>query len=990
MDNLQNEKPADEFLLTFADLLFIVKKNKRKIGFFCLVFALLALFYGLTKPIVYEAEATFKEKGKSQSGLNTSLSSAFFMMSNNSDSNALTIMQSRMLIENLIREQNLQGILVKQEFAFPLASLQKIKNNLLVEYAYYKNFTHPVLNETPKNLYLETIAYHREVPKNLLITVVSKDKYLLHDELDKEGYFDQPFFGKDYSFTLKADRTPVAHDQYAIMLLPLEQTAEMMSKQFKIELDKFDKNLLRISYSHPDRQIAANNVNALMALYLKHIECEHEEICEKQIDYLLKRQKNMAETLEAMMKSHAENLSQDLSSTGFISSEWAMNFLAGTQQELKVKSITLNQEIQRLEKAKDSASIDNDVFISLNNLEVINKLATEKRHLKQQADSLTLLLLNTPSRTEEFNASFSAQMDQLKSISQSIGETEIALMSLQKNQSPNPLLKLPEDSKYIFDIWNKKLMQAAQERNNNPGNRECLYQWEQCNSGFAAYLTNINHFLNMSKRNIEEKLAHRQAPLKEFQGIDLNVAKDLYISYNKELSNAESLATQHEFISEQLDDQDFEISSLSTILTDPLSLAMITRTSDLILALKDQDNRSSKEQERLHTDLGIQKGFIKTHIRQSIALLTLRQKFLKEKIQHLQSLSLSLIQEQISILENQINEYIANTLEKLNQEKQLIEKNLSEMRIEMAAFPQKWVSEQLIDQQMEINKKLVEEISKLVESKNISNNLEKLQSTPVDIAYPPIHPKSPRLVLLTAIGAALGAFLSFVWLLGQSVMRGVQASPENLKSAGQYVCGTLTWNYKGSFKEDPLLDHDLETLRRLVAFIEPTKSDVKKHNTLLLLQGNGPNYTASLAELMSLKGYRVLIMELYFDEGIGQESKGIIQYLEGKIEAPAIAHYPAYDKIMSGGASRFASELIGSQKFKDLYQSVKEKYDWIFVCSHAKPKNAETIGLLDLFPNAVVSISDEILQDLTCCIRHANDPGSKIAFIFTHAPQSLP
>ena len=308
-------------------------------------------------------------------------------------------------------------------------------------------------------------------------------------------------------------------------------------------------------------------------------------------------------------------------------------------------------------------------------------------------------------------------------------------------------------------------------------------------------------------------MSHQQAPLKEFQGINLNIAKDLYISFNKELSNAESSATQHEFISDQLNEPNFEISSLSTILTDPLSLEMITRTSNLILALKDQDNRSAKEQERLNADIAIQKGFLKTHVQQSIALLNLRQKFLKEKIQHLQSLNLSLIQEQISILENQINEYIDNTLVNLNQEKLLIEKNLNELRMEMAAFPQKWAAEQLIDQQMEINKNLVEEISKLVESKNIANNLEKLQSAPVDMAFPPLHPKSPRLILLTLFGAVAGAFLGFLWILGWSIIQGIQASTDNLKGIGTDVCGFFSRKYPKSFDQDPLLDNDLTTLR---------------------------------------------------------------------------------------------------------------------------------------------------------------------------------
>ncbi|HEV8053172.1 MAG TPA: hypothetical protein VGP47_11820, partial [Parachlamydiaceae bacterium] len=587
---------------------------------------------------------------------------------------------------------------------------------------------------------------------------------------------------------------------------PLELSAERIAKQFIIEPDKNDKNLLKIVHRNADRQQASAQVNALMALYQKYVECEHEQICKKQLGYLLDRQKEMGQTLETMMQAHANALSSDLSSTGFATSEKAMDFLAASQQDLKYKLLTLNLEIQRLERA-EGYPLNNDVFSSINKFDVINKIATEKRALKQQADSLNLVLRNIPSQSEDFQASFTSQLEDIKKIKKSIKDSDLALASIQKNEIPQIKPELSGDSKYVFEAWHDRMVNTKGKLDSNPSSKDCQNDWEQCKSGFSAYLSNLNHFLNVYQRNIEERLAHQQAPLKEFQGINLNVAEALYISYSTELSLAESLATQHEFTYSQLDQPNFEVGSLSTILSDPLSLDIITRASNIILSLKDQDNRSSKEQERLNADLTIQKGFLRTHIQQSIALLKLRQNFLREKIQNLQSLNLSLIHEQISILENQIKEYITSSLENLNQEKELIGKNLAELRMEMAAFPQKWAAEQLIEQQMEINKNLVEEISKLVESKNITNNLEKLQSAPVDLAYPPIHPKSPRLILLTIIGAIAGAFLGFIWTLGWSVMEGINVSAANLKAAGLQVCGSLSRSYEDVSDKDPLLDN---------------------------------------------------------------------------------------------------------------------------------------------------------------------------------------
>lgn len=985
MNSGKRENPDEDFLLSFSDLLHLIKKQKQSLWACSLVFALLALLYGLIKPIEYEAEGSFKEKGKSQSGIGGSLS-ALLMMPDQIDSNALTLMRSRKLIEELVKEQNLQGVITKNEYRFPLIPFQTIKNNLLIEYAYFTKNPNPVLNDPKQELKLQNLTYKGEVPRFFVITLLPENKFTIQENQQEllEGILGQPIYAKDFSFILNyIDTKPQENSSYTLLLLPIEKTADAISLQFKIEPDKLDKNLLKITYRNADRRLAADNINALMTIYQKSIEKEHQLISEKQIGYLMQRQKEMAKVLEIMMQDHADKLALDLSSTGFATSEKAMDFLAASQQELKRQLFALDLQIQRLQKAQSDKNFDNnDVFTSVNNLEVINKLATEKRSLKQQADSLNLVLRNLPSQSQEFKNSFNSQLKDIETIKQTLDESTIALAKLQKNELPDPPQKFDENSKFVFNIWLEKIAQAQKNLKDNPKNQHCLNDWYQCKSGFISHLSNLNHYLSVYQRSIEERLAHQQAPLKEFQGINLDVARNLYISYNKELSDSESLATQHEFLAKQIDEPDFEISSLSSILTDPLSLSMISRTSDLILTLKDQDNRSSKEQDRLNTDLAIQKGFLKTHIQQTIDLLNLRQNFLKEKIQHLQSLNLSLIQEQISILENQIQEYVNSTLENLNQEKQLIENNLAELRYEMAIFPQKWASEQMIDQQMEINKSLVEEISKLVESKNISNNLEKLQSAPLDLAYPPVHPKSPRLILLTIFGALAGAILSFIWILARSVTKGIDVSEDNLKAAGQYICGKFSREYQGSLDKNPLLDKDLASLRRLIAFFDLQKTN-QKSNTLLLLEGKGPNYASSLAELLSLKELNNLVIELNF-EGLEDNGKnGMLQYLEGKISEPAINHLSSYDQISSGGLCRYANELMGSQRFHTLLASLTQKYDLIIIASSAMPCSAEAESLLDQFPNAVISVTDETLQDLKYCLSHANKGSNKIAFMMT-------
>ena len=110
-----------------------------------------------------------------------------------------------------------------------------------------------------------------------------------------------------------------------------------------------------------------------------------------------------------MMQTHADDLTLDLSSTGFSTSNKALDYLAATQR-IKNKLFTINLEIQRLEKAKNETSINNDVFFGLLTMDVINNITTEKRLLTQQADSLNLALRNIPSQSQEFIKSFASQL----------------------------------------------------------------------------------------------------------------------------------------------------------------------------------------------------------------------------------------------------------------------------------------------------------------------------------------------------------------------------------------------------------------------------------------------------------------------------------------------------------------------------------------------------------------------------------------------------
>lgn len=876
------EKNESEILISLADLKSIWRKKRRRIAQGALICALIVLLFRLVEPIQYEAYATFREKGKTKSGIGAAL---ILMSETSADSDALTTMRSQKLLEEIVKTQGLQGEITKDEHVFPLIPFATIKNNILTEYALFRNLRFPLVNTPIPDLKMEQVVYADEVPTTFRLVVVSEDGYVVEDMSGKTigtGSFGIPFSTDKIAFTIKRTGPDLLKDNaYELSLLPLRYVSTRLNRYFTITQDKNDKTLIKIVHKNADRKMAAKNANLLMDAYLKYVQCEHENLCQSQINYLRERQEDAANHLEAMMLDNVEKYSADLSTTGFATSDVAMEFLASSLQNLAKKLLEIDFEINRLDKVHDEDKYNGQLFCFSHDLSAINTIISEKQKLNQQADSLRLSLGAAGRRT----------------------------------------ISVPEDNREIEDIKH---------------------------------------------------------------GLDLIVAKEIYGKYVNELSELESQARQHNYITQQMDEPGFKITPLCTILSDPISLDMIVKTNTLLLNFDDYDNRSSKERERLVAELAIQKDALKTHVEQSLTLIHLRQDFVNEKIVQLQRVLLALLEEQVTILDTQLRDGLSSVLEHLKLEKVLMEQNLMDLRSKMATLPKQWAAEQMVNQQMNINRSIVEEVSKVVESKNIANNLETFQSLPLDLAVAPLHPRPAHLVLFTIAGAIAGAFLSFVGILAWSVAHGLPASPENLRGAGYHVSGSLSGRQKNMVADAPLLDSDLDTLRRLTAYMTavPVGQERIGGQSLVLLEGSGPDYSASLADLMSKMGQKVVIVDARFDDYNGSTAPGILQYLEDKISFPSIVSRGKFDFIGSGGICRYSNELLSSKRFQMFMTGLKERYDWVIVSSSARPEGAEAISLLDMFPCAVLSMTEQPVNELTACLSYAKKPDHKISFVF--------
>jgi tyrosine-protein kinase Etk/Wzc len=964
----------DKFLITLSDILKVFRLGSRRILWCVGLMGAAASLWALTRPIKYKAEGTFCEKNlkSSQVSIAQALLSDTFNIAN-SESTALSVFKSRKLMVEVIKRLNLQG---RIDFDQSEGLFGHIKHNLQIEWSRLKRSPYPALNDVEAPLFLTDIHYSGEVPRMLRIEPTESNSFRVTENRVGKGIgqFGQLFSTGSVSFIIqKRDTEKPFTDKFTVILSPLKNLAQHYIENFEIKNMKADKNVLVLSYIDQDRHKASQFINAAMEVYQSFSVDEHDKMAAVQMNYLHQRQEESTQSLMGLMGEHASFLSSDLSSAGFIDSKREMDFLVKGRQELKEKLFANELEIKRLVNLQSNHYVHYDQYMNNEgNANGINKILTEIRDLKQQRDALELALReNVELNGNGLAQSFDRQLDELKQIERQKLDLK-SIAGFHKSRGgfdlSSPLL---QDSRYLVQGWVQRLYGPK-----IPEGEE----WEKNSDQFIAYLDNTERLLNVHEKILMERLAHQQQASNEYHGINLRTANELYLEYCKKLSDEESLIRQTNFFMKQMDeDPDFEMTSLCSVLQDPVSSGMINKAADLLLRLKDESNQSGKEQVRLREDLALQRTFLTRHVSQMVQLMGLKKKLIGEKIYTLQNVSLELIHQQVSLLEKNLGDYIKSRLDNLEQEREIVRQHLKDIQSEMLNLPQKWMSERLIEEKVENNRIMVREIAKIVESKTISHNLDVIQSAPIDVALPPLHPESPHIILFTLLGAMFGSVFGSAFVLAKSLRKGLQVSSDTLRSMGVHVSGFIS-----SSGNSPRADGDLETLRRLSSYFEEGRAKGAingSRNAVLLLEGGGPEYSLDLAHLFSKAGKKVLVIDLDFDRSPGENSLGLLPYLEGQISTLPITSTVYGGYIPSGGTNRFAPELLGSDSFKKLLENLRPQYDWIIAVSRALPCTADAEALASLFSFTAITAHDENAESFSFYAGLAEDPEKRISFV---------
>lgn len=199
----------------------------------------------------------------------------------------------------------------------------------------------------------------------------------------------------------------------------------------------------------------------------------------------------------------------------------------------------------------------------------------------------------------------------------------------------------------------------------------------------------------------------------------------------------------------------------------------------------------------------------------------------------------------------------------------------------------KWSQEQMLVKK-ELGMRLLEQIASIIEQQKMDLycNTNKLQQSAVFL-----HPPARNLVTHSLLTSFIGLLIGYCYLVSKMIIHGVPVSYKGLIAANIHSCGILSSCC--GYPLSQLFPTDLKTLRQICAFIESHKIPGQSL-TITLVIGQHPDYTPSLANLLALRGFKVLMIDCSFDQPI------LDQYLEENISQIPINHLKDYDKVTMG------------------------------------------------------------------------------------------
>ena len=713
--------------------------------------------------------------------------------------------------------------------------------------------------------------------------------------------------------------------QYSLNLAPWHGTTQGLKGSLKIMSQKANNSIYDLTLFWSDRKRGTEILNGLMEEYRAYLKRDYDQIAAEQMTNLEQKQSQVCEKMEKVLDEHAAYLKETIAEKGFIGLKEELIGYLEPHEKLRTKLLGIDIELARLEQNNPSLLLAEDGLYA----RAVSRIVTQKNDLQQQRDLLEL--------------SFQQ------------GET---CQGMEKHFEELSLLRLQREE-------TKKLLHAMQQTGewNLPPSFSWAQGFERAANriDFTGYLENHARLLSVREKILQERLSHLGDPQTEFDGIDLKTSRHLFTEYLGKLDLAEGMMRYYAHLKEEVKQKDFEIGALSAVLKDSVSQKLIERANHLSLQLKDEKHRSSKEGERWSEEIALHRKLLSEHLEQLWKVEELQANLIRERMAALQGVSLDCINQQVSLLDEQLQESIADRQKTLREEKALLQKKMGELRALASDLPAGWKLEHWLKLKTDMGIRIVEVMTQLIESKTIGHQLHHVESKPLDIAIAPRFVKKPRLYLYSAMGGFGVAFGVFFLLLIRAILKGFPTFSHKLIALRYPFAGKISSICDGPEVES-LSGPDLETLRRISLFLEEPPTG----KTVGLIGGRGPDYSHALAQNLARAGRHVVLIRCDFNAKFQESDRpGLLQWLQGTMTEIPVRRGVGLDFIPAGGFSPFSMEALQSNRFKTLLEQCKAAYDFVLIWLPSPLDLAEAKALLSLSEKAIVTVSGEPTEQLT-------------------------
>lgn len=856
-----------EVFFTFKDLKRLFLRKKRVYGFFLAFSFLIVLLAFLSGSIRYQATATFKEskqdhgvKGQSEFLLSVLQSAASFSR----EEGVQSMFASRTLLREVVEDLGLQ---IQKKEVFFLRLFRNVFDNFRAELG--------IVPLKKKLFHFSHVSSDTQSQIQFYLRFTSENLFEVWDGSKKQklalGSLGMPIFCGEFSFQL--DSAEIKQGTfYSFNLNPWVEVVKKVNSRLRIQPHKKDKGVLFLKFTDASPKQSADFLNKLMFGYQGYLRKENEEISSLQMSYLEKRQKELMEKYEESLSSHMEFLDQNLEGSGFMTLKQESEILNKPSEEYLGRLYDLDLELSRLGAHKKEEKKKAKILLDVE--DPLEKLYAKRQEMLFQKD------LEKQKALDPEMQNLWAFLDQKDSVSfegKIPKDLSSGFLKELREISTCSLKNLPQRKGHLKNLLEK----------------EC-------------------------KKSIEKTLFY------ELDGVSPETAQKLYVEYNEQLDSLRVYIRQLKEVKGNILLPEFEVASLSTLLTDSVSLEMIQKAGQKALDLQDKANYSPKDMDRIQNGLEAQKRFLCQHVQQILSLQDLKVKLIEEKISSLQQTS----------------------IHQLEVEKELIQRQLGSLKERMKSLPGKWKRENELKMQRDLSLSVMEGLTQLTESKNIDAELFHVGSKPIDLAFVPYKPHSRFSFSFSFLIALFMTLSFFIKDLFAFLSKGRVITEDFARHMGLIHCGVIGRNEK-------------DTMQRVCSFLK------KDSCALLLSEGSFP--FEKIASLMGLRGYKVLLIQCFADSiSFGSQKGGLYEYLSGSFETPPIIQKEGFDVVLAGVYQDQFGHLLSSSKFSDFVTTSRNHYDVVLLSMKGNVSDAVLAPLKDLTDLFVLHVSsDPIWEDVS-------------------------